>query len=202
MGPPSCPARAHAALARATLRSRSLVLSQRRWGQPLGKPCRGLASPRPWDCPSPPGHGGAGCPRPLHRRPSQGLHPAPRGRSMACWAEPCGQSPAGRDGLSFQNPACSDRGTKKVVAGGSKREEQTKRERETRRRRARLHALLPLGDEGLPLLRLWPRPRVAQAPQHPLAAGAVAGPRGEDIVSARGGRLLHPHHQPLLILLG
>lgn len=191
--PPSCPARAHAALARATLRSRSLVLSQRRLGAASGE-----ALPRPGKSQAL----GLSVPHPLHRRPSQGLHPAPRGRSVACWAEPCGQSPAGRDGLSFQNPACSDRGTKKVVAGGSKREEQTKRERETRRRRARLHALLPFGDEGLPLLRLRPRPRVAQAPQHPLAAGAVAGPRGEDIVSARGGRLLHPHHQPLLILLG
>lgn len=63
------------------------------WGSPAEAwqvPGPGIVRPVP-----PPGHGGAGCPRPLHRRLSQGLQTAPRGRSVACWAVP------GRPGRSL-----------------------------------------------------------------------------------------------------
>lgn len=47
-------------------------------------------------------------------------------------------------------------------------------------------ALLPLGDEGLPLSRLGVGAWVTKAALYPLGAGAVTWRRGEDIISARG----------------
>lgn len=126
---------------------------------------------------------------------SRGSFPARWGQPRARWAELSWQAQSIQDSLPFPNPVCSDKKPKRRA-----KNERMKRERNDLG--ALCQQLLPLGDEGLPLLRLRPRAGVAQAPQHPLVAGAVAGPRGENVISPRGGRLLHPHHQPLLILLG
>lgn len=162
---------------------------------------------------APPGEPRGGCEAPANPNPgrkivhhpqatlpkepgaTQGSFPAHWGQPRARWAELSWQSQSNQDSLPFPNPVCSDKKPKR-------RAKKKRMKREKNDLEALCQQLLPLGDEGLPLLGLWPRAGVAQAPQHPLVAGAVAGPRGEDIVSPRGGRLLHPHHQPLLILLG
>lgn len=132
-GPPNCPARAHAALARATLRSRSLVLSQRRWGAASGEalPRPGKSQALGLSVPSPPqGTAVPGAPVPFTAG-------CPRGSKLLLGAGPwlAGQSPAGSPRpAGTVSPSRTQRVVieepKKVVAGGGVKERRTNEERE------------------------------------------------------------------------